>query len=307
MKKELYKNIIKRLKKGSIYLAVLISITVASVMSMVSMRKNIISSIEQDTQKMFTSNSETIDNVLPVNNQTVENEQDKKQEKISYVTYEEKQDKQSEEQLNNQAVNQKQESNQSNTQEIPNDNSKEDKKEVSTNKIEIKENVPKSSDIKEESTNNSENKEASKEVFFQDNKSFIVPLAGEIINDFSDDKLIYSKTLDEWRVHQGIDITAKEGTNVKAVLDGYVEEIKNDDEYGVTVVVRHSKSLVSVYKNLANEIVVLPNQIIKQGDVVGLVGNTGKIETDLSHHLHFEMLKNNKLVDPKIYIQFKKN
>lgn len=332
MKKELYKDMIKRLKKGAIYLTVLVSITLASVISMVSIRKNMVSSTDKDTQKMFSSNSETIDNILPVNNQTIGDEQDKKQEKISYVTYEEERketekittsNKEDEKQSNGQSMKQKEEAQRSGSQsmaekgdlqqqenqeiktkEISNEEAKSrenTKQDIGQSSKKPKEDIPKSAQAND---HNSQNQTGAKEVFFQGKKSFITPLGGKIANDYSCDKLIYSKTLDEWRVHQGIDITAKEGTNVKAVLDGYVEEIKSDDEYGVTVVIRHSKSLASVYKNLANEIVVLPNQIIKQGDVIGLVGNTGKIETDLSSHLHFEMLKDNKLIDPKIYIQF---
>lgn len=295
MQKKSYKDIIKKYSKGVIYVAVLMTMTAGSVVSILSMRKNIVSSINKDTQKIFSSTCETLENVVMTNKEETcietkkedrksekqpivesdKNEENSKEEgKISYIKYDEKD-----------LIDNKKET----------DAKVEAKKE--NKEISNEQNIS-STVLKEQ------NKEEYKDVFLEDKKTFIKPLSGEIANDFSDEKLTYSKTLDEWRVHQGIDVLAKEGTNVKAVFDGYVEEIKNDDEYGTTVVIRHTKSLVSVYKNLANEILVLPNQIIKQGDVIGLVGNTAKIESEISPHLHFEMIKNKKLVDPNNYIQF---
>lgn len=314
MQKKSYIELIKKHSKSIIYVTVLMSITVVSVISVVSMRKNLVSSLDDVSQKIFFSNSQTLENVAMTNEEgasilssnesndknkdetsALSNSECKKneeqqetekdnsketnlKEKISYIKFEEKEG----------IENKKEETTQDNTKDLPlKDELKNEEKTISK---------PIEGQIN--------NEDKCKDVFMEDKKAFIKPLSGEISSDYSDEKMVYVKTLDEWRVHQGIDILAKEGTNVKAVSDGYVEQIKNDDEYGVTVIVRHSNSVASVYKNLANEILVLPNQIIKQGNVVGLVGKSSKIESEIAPHLHFEMLKNNKLVDPKNYIQF---
>lgn len=61
--------------------------------------------------------------------------------------------------------------------------------------------------------------------------SFLAPVSGEIIKDFAEDTLLYSKTLDEWTTHYGIDIRADKMTVVAASELGTVESIKNDPRY----------------------------------------------------------------------------
>lgn len=61
--------------------------------------------------------------------------------------------------------------------------------------------------------------------------SFVAPVSGEIIKDFASDNLVYSKTLDEWTTHYGIDIRADKMGVVAASEAGVVESIKNDPRY----------------------------------------------------------------------------
>lgn len=139
------------------------------------------------------------------------------------------------------------------------------------------------------------------------NKSFAMPVFGEISFEYAQDKLVYSKTLDEWRSHAGVDLKAARGTPVKVVADGIVTEIKNDPRLGVTIIVDHSNGLKTVYANLASGDMVTPNQKVKQGEVIGSVGNTASFESAEPAHLHFEVLKNNKNVNPSDYLPKKAN
>ena len=61
--------------------------------------------------------------------------------------------------------------------------------------------------------------------------NFIAPVSGEIIKDFAADSLVYSKTLDEWTTHFGIDIRSEKMSVVVASEAGTVESIKNDPRY----------------------------------------------------------------------------
>ena len=61
--------------------------------------------------------------------------------------------------------------------------------------------------------------------------SFIAPVSGEIIKDYASDSLVYSKTLDEWTTHFGIDIKSEKMSVVVASEAGIVESIKNDPRY----------------------------------------------------------------------------
>jgi len=137
-------------------------------------------------------------------------------------------------------------------------------------------------------------------------QKFIMPVTGEITFDYAMDRLVYSKTLDDWRTHSGIDIASPWGTNVKVAADGVVTDIKNDPRLGITVIVEHDDGLKTVYCNLAAGDMVSPNQKLKQGDFIGCVGNTALFESAEQPHLHFEVLKNNENVDPKIYLPIDK-
>lgn len=132
--------------------------------------------------------------------------------------------------------------------------------------------------------------------------SFVMPVFGEICFEYAQDKLVFSKTLEEWRTHSGVDIAADRGTPVKAVADGVVREIKDDPRYGITVIIEHDNGLKTVYANLASDEMLTPNQKVKQSEVIGSVGNTATFESAEQPHLHFEVWKNNEPADPIDYL-----
>jgi len=136
--------------------------------------------------------------------------------------------------------------------------------------------------------------------------TFVLPLEGKIITDYAMDRLFYSKTLDEWRTHSGIDIEAPRGEAVKAVADGYIKEIKEDPCYGITIVIDHENGYKSVYSNLASASMVSVNQKVKAGDAISSVGNTAVFECADPPHLHIEIYKDDKLIDPKTVLPFTK-
>jgi murein DD-endopeptidase MepM/ murein hydrolase activator NlpD len=133
----------------------------------------------------------------------------------------------------------------------------------------------------------------------------VLPVIGDVSFDYAMDRLVYSKTLEDWRTHSGIDLAADRGTNVKAAADGFISEVKNDPRFGITVIIDHQNGLKTVYANLASDEVVVPNQKVKEGDVIGAIGNTALFESAEQPHLHFEVLMDNRPVDPKEYLPLK--
>jgi len=133
-------------------------------------------------------------------------------------------------------------------------------------------------------------------------QSFQMPVDGEISLEYAMDKLVYSKTLEEWRVHKGVDIAADRGTPVKAVADGVVCEVTNHPHYGISVVVDHGSGIKTLYRNLASDEIVTVNQKVKQGEVIGSIGNTAMDESVEPPHLHFEVLKDGVNVNPMEYL-----
>ncbi len=136
-------------------------------------------------------------------------------------------------------------------------------------------------------------------------QSFIMPVNGDISFEYAMDRLVYSKTLEQWRVHPGIDIAADRGTPVKAVADGVISDVRNDKFYGISVVIDHGDGLKTLYRNLASDEIVAVNQKVKQGEIIGSIGNTAMDESSEQPHLHFEVLVNDKNADPTDYLPIK--
>ncbi len=158
---------------------------------------------------------------------------------------------------------------------------------------------------KQNKSNTENNGDASKNAnSAENNAEFIRPIEGETAKIFSMDSLIYSETLQEWVTHRGIDIKAEKGAEVKAVMDGTIKSIKTDPRYGISILIKHSKGFESVYACLLNEAQGLKEgDTIKQGQVIGNVGNSGIFESAEGMHLHFEMTKDGDYVNPDIYVK----
>lgn len=96
------------------------------------------------------------------------------------------------------------------------------------------------------------------------------------------------------RLHQGIDLVAIKGKPVYATASGTV--IKSDfvEGYGNRILITHLEGLKTLYGHLLIKLVKKGEQI-KQGQIIGLVGDTGNVT---GPHLHFEIWLKNKRVDP---------
>lgn len=99
--------------------------------------------------------------------------------------------------------------------------------------------------------------------------------------------------------HTGIDVAAQTGTPIRAVADGRVVSAALDDQFGNLVEIDHGRRLSTRYGH-CSRLVVRAEQIVKKGDIIAYVGSTGRVTT--GPHLHFEVLKNGRLVDPNTYL-----
>jgi len=136
----------------------------------------------------------------------------------------------------------------------------------------------------------------------QDSAEYIMPVNGTVQLKYSMDSLVYSKTLDQYMTHPGVDISAELSTDVLAVADGTVSKVYNDDRYGMTVHITHEDGLVSVYSNLAGQGLSETGDEVKKGSIIGCVGDTALFESLEESHLHFEMTKDGNPVDPGEFI-----
>ncbi len=148
----------------------------------------------------------------------------------------------------------------------------------------------------------SENKEIAKVRKLNSNVSFIFqnfvwPLKGIITGVFGSQRVLNGKPK---RPHYGIDIAAKEGTEIIAPLDSIVRMAEKDLYYtGGTIMLDHGHGVTSVYSHLS-KILVKVNENIKKGDIIGLVGSTGR---STGPHLDWRINWFEQRLDPSLLIK----
>lgn len=100
--------------------------------------------------------------------------------------------------------------------------------------------------------------------------------------------------------HNGIDIAASEGTQVKSVTDGVVQEAKFDPSRGNYIIIKNPSDLYITYEHLQDPSPLQPGTSVKKNDIVGKVGATGGAE---GVHLHYKIKQGTALLNPLKYLQ----
>ncbi|MBE7031163.1 MAG: M23 family metallopeptidase [Ruminococcaceae bacterium] len=130
--------------------------------------------------------------------------------------------------------------------------------------------------------------------------TLIPPVAGGVLKAHSDTELVYSKTMEDWRLHQGMDIRADIGATVSAAADGTIVETGEDMRFGRYIVIDHG-AIKTRYCNLASTDMVRRGNAVSKGDAIGVVGDTASFEIAEEAHLHFEVIADGKVVNPEDY------
>jgi len=129
------------------------------------------------------------------------------------------------------------------------------------------------------------------------------PVKGALIKPHSPDVLLRSVTMNDYRAHIGIDISAPIGEAVVCCADGIVKEVWSDPMMGRCVAIAHSGGLVTVMKNLGDTLAenIVPGRELKAGDTIGVIGETALTEIAEVPHLHFETELDGEYIDPMNY------
>lgn len=126
---------------------------------------------------------------------------------------------------------------------------------------------------------------------------FIMPLEGVISSPFGAQRILNG----EMRApHSGIDLKASAGTPVKASADGMVSLV-HEDLYltGKTVMINHGLGLSTIYVHL-DKITAKLGKLVKQGEIIGMVGQTGRAT---GPHLHFGITVGTTKIDPESFLK----
>ncbi|MBQ7801884.1 MAG: M23 family metallopeptidase [Oscillospiraceae bacterium] len=129
-----------------------------------------------------------------------------------------------------------------------------------------------------------------------------MPVEGTTVAGYAMDCLSYNETTRDWRVHNGVDIAAEEGTPVLAAADGVVYTTYSDDAMGTTVVIRHDGGYTTKYSSLAEELSVKTGDTVELGQAIGCVGSTALIENAIGPHVHFTVTYRDAEMDPMEFL-----
>ena len=129
---------------------------------------------------------------------------------------------------------------------------------------------------------------------------FVLPvLNAEVSNEFG---FFYNQTLNNYYEHEGYDFVASVGEKVYAVEDGTVESVYTSDVLsGTEIIIDHGNGVKSLYRFVTASENLKSGMTVKKGDVIATVAEANGNEYKDGAHLHFEVLKENKNVDPAEY------
>lgn len=125
-----------------------------------------------------------------------------------------------------------------------------------------------------------------------------LPVPGDTIGAYAMDCLSYNETTRDWRVHNGVDLAAEEGTPVGAAADGTVYTTYEDDTLGYTVVLRHDGGYITRYSSLREDLCVNPGDKVTLGQTIGYAGDSALVETVMGSHVHFSVSCQDEPMDP---------
>lgn len=133
--------------------------------------------------------------------------------------------------------------------------------------------------------------------YIKENYNFKHPIRGTITSTFgvriSENPIVTS-------YHSGIDVAANTGTNIYAAIGGEVITATTENAYGKYIMIKTDEDVVTLYAH-CSELKVKVGQKIKQGELIAKVGSTGWAT---GPHLHFEIRRDGRLVDPSDVLDY---
>ena len=131
--------------------------------------------------------------------------------------------------------------------------------------------------------------------YIKENYSFIVPVTGTVTSRYGTREATEVVSAN----HAGIDIGANEGTLIYAAMDGKVTVASEEGEYGKHIDITNGDVLTR-YAH-CSKLLVKEGDEVKQGDKIAEVGSTGN---STGPHLHFEIRRDNRVINPENIIEF---
>lgn len=132
---------------------------------------------------------------------------------------------------------------------------------------------------------------------FNEEDGLVWPIVGDILLNYSMDKTIYFPTLQQYKYHPAIVISAAEGETITAAADGRVVSVAYDPQLGNTVVMDLGNQYELTYGQLDN-ITVSEGSYVAVGDIIGNVASPTKYYSTEGANVYFKLTKGGEPVNP---------
>lgn len=127
--------------------------------------------------------------------------------------------------------------------------------------------------------------------------NFALPMGTDIMKDFSNGEMVESKTMGDWRVHNGVDFAGSAGNDVVAVANGTITKVYDDSFWGTVVEIDHGNGMTARYCGLKSGSCLQEGAEVEMYDKIGSLGHI-PVEIADEDHLHLEILIDSENVDP---------
>ena len=124
------------------------------------------------------------------------------------------------------------------------------------------------------------------------NNMFLCPVIGRISSEYG---YRTHPVTGQYSMHGGIDIAANKGTDINVAYSGIVDSVGYSSSYGNYIIVSHNDNLKTLYAH-CSKIIAKEGQEVEKGEVIALVGNTGRTT---GSHLHFEVRVSGNRINPR--------
>ena len=138
-------------------------------------------------------------------------------------------------------------------------------------------------------------------VNFSEDTLMLWPVSGMVLMDYSMDKTVYFKTLDQYKYNPAMIIAGAQGDQVIAGVSGIVKSIDNSAQTGTTVNVDFGNGYEAFYGQLIS-LEVKTGDYVDATTTLGYINEPTKYYSSEGSNLYFEMRKDGQPVDPKLYL-----
>ena len=139
-------------------------------------------------------------------------------------------------------------------------------------------------------------KPAKKQLSFNQEEGLSWPIKGDVLMEYSADKVVYFKTLAQYRTNPALLLEAKEG------MDGIVESVETSEETGRTVSISIGDGFTVVYGQL-KDISVSKGDMVSEGQVLGKIAEPTKYYKEEGTNLYFQVKENKTTVNPMLLLK----